>query len=125
MIKLVPVAALLLCASCNSLNAIERQQYKNLMAQGAETANEQSPTLAAVLNILPGFGDLYNGEWGAFALDFLFWPPSVVWAIPQGAVTAGNLNEKATISFYTVGPGQNQGLDPNFSPSAAPKLVSE
>ncbi|MHC4820341.1 MAG: hypothetical protein ACYTDX_01305 [Planctomycetota bacterium] len=62
---------------------------------------EKTPVLAALLNILPGGGDVYNGEWGAFALDFLLWPLSPVWAIPQGAVTSGNINKKATIAYYT------------------------
>ena len=37
--------------------------------------------------------------------------PSVVWAVPQGVITAKNTNKKATIAHYTVGPGVGQGYD--------------
>ena len=94
--------------ACNSLSQHEQQQYDNLISQGASPQTPHNPALAAGLNLLPGIGDLYNGEYGAFALDLLLWWPSVVWAVPQGAITADNYNKKATIIYYTVGPGAGQ-----------------
>lgn len=101
----------LLASACNSLSPHEEQQYWNLMAQGAEPVVKKKPAVAGALNLLPGFGDIYTREWGAFALDFLFWWPSVVWAIPQGVMTAENINRKATIAHYTIGPGTSLGFD--------------
>ncbi len=100
-----------LLAACQSLSPQEEQQYQNLMAQGAEPIEKKDPVLAAGLNVLPGIGDIYNGEFGAFVLDLLLWFPSIAWAVPQGAVTAGNINKKATIAYYTSGPGADQGYD--------------
>ncbi len=115
---IVLVIALLALPACEQLNPIEKQQYENLMFQNAPPIKEKSPWVAGSLNLFPGFGDIYTGHWGAFALDFLFWPISIVWAIPQGAVTAGQHNKKATIAFYSVGMGQGR-FDPNRAPGAS------
>src|SRR5689334_12660092 len=110
------VAALLLLLAfspaCENLSPMEKQQYENLMAQGAEPVKEKKPWLAGSLNLLPGFGDIYTRHWGAFCLDFFTWPISILWAIPQGVVTAGHHNQKATIAYYSIGPGQGR-FDPN------------
>ena len=108
----VALASVLVCTGCSSLSPIEKQQYENLICQGAEPIVEKKPGVAAVLNVAPGFGDLYNKQYGAFALDFLLWWPSVIWAVPQGAATARNLNKKATIAYYTLGAGKGQ-FDPS------------
>lgn len=119
------IAAGILClvTACNSLDPIEEQQYANLIAQGAPPVEKKNPAVAGSLNLILGFGDIYNKEWGAFALDFLLWWPSVVWAIPQGVITAGNINKKATIAYYTIGEGRNQGFDPNKMVAAPPKVL--
>ena len=57
---------------------------------------------------LPGGGDIYNRKWGAFAADLLLWVPSIVWAVPQGYITAEQINKKATIAHYTSGPGRGR-----------------
>ena len=108
--------------ACNSLSPMEKQQYENLIAQGAEPVEAKNPTVAGALNLLPGVGDIYNGEWGAFALDFLLWYLSPVWAVPQGAITAGNTNKKATIAYYTIGKGRNQGYDTSESAKAVARV---
>jgi len=100
--------SVLVGAGCSSLSPVEKHQYENLICQGAEPVVDKKPGVAAALNVLPGIGDLYTKQYGAFALDFLFWWPSVIWAVPQGAVTAGNLNKKATIAYYTLGAGKGQ-----------------
>jgi len=107
------LALLLTLCACNTLTPLERQQYDNLLAQGAEPRHEKDPTTAAVLNLFPGFGDIYNGEWGAFALDLLLWYPSILWAVPQGAVTATNYNKRATLAYYSIGAGKALGFDMN------------
>lgn len=114
--KSLAVAALALAlTSCAGLDSIEEQQWLNLQAQGAPEVEEKSPTLAAVLNLALGAGDIYNGEWGAFVLDLLLWWPSVAWAVPQAAITANNINKRATIAYYIAGPGRGT-LDPNLAP---------
>lgn len=111
----------LLCA-CNSLTPLEEQEYDNLIAQGAKPVEKKNPSVAGALNLFIGIGDIYNKEWGAFVLDLLLWWPSVVWAVPQGAITASNINKKATIAYYTIGEGKNQGHDVGMNPSAPPKM---
>jgi len=112
------ILLILLCGiGCNSLTSIEEQQYQNLISQGAIPHDPKSPALGALLNILPGIGDIVNGEWGAFALDFLLWPISVIWAIPQGAITASNINKHETIAYYKIGPGKGK-YDPNYCPDS-------
>jgi hypothetical protein len=102
--------ALMLSQGCASMNYDETKQYSELEAAGVECEDVVSPVTAGVLNVLPGFGDIYlasgdygNGgpSWGAFALDFLLWTPSVVWAIPQAVTTANTINKKACISAHS------------------------
>jgi hypothetical protein len=122
LLRTLAATALLSCAACNALSPLEQQQYQNLIDQGAEPVEEKNPTLAGGLNLVLGFGDIYNGEWGAFVLDLLLWVPSVVWAVPQGVVTANNINKKATIAYYTVGDGRDRGFDANRTAGAPPRI---
>jgi hypothetical protein len=69
---------------------------------------EYTPLTAGLLNLLPGIGDAYNGQWGAFVANFLTWPLSIVWGIPEAATTATNQNHKETVYFYTLGPGKER-----------------
>ena len=63
--KKFAIVFLFMIGACSSLTPTEELQYENLIAQGAEPITVKSPTTAAMLNILPGGGDIYNGEWGA------------------------------------------------------------
>ena len=97
-----------LLSGCASMSKYETDNYKELEELGAPCEKVAEPGAAAVLNILPGFGDIYlasgNGanssNWGAFVLDLLFWPVSVVWAIPQAGITATNINKKECVGYY-------------------------
>jgi hypothetical protein len=67
----------------------------------------KSPTLAAVLNILPGIGNFYLAAgteethmWAIGAVNLLFWPVSVLWGVPEGAIDASTINKKETIYYY-------------------------
>ena len=33
-------------------------------------------------------------------VNILFWPSSIVWAAPQGAIDAGTLNEREMLYYY-------------------------
>ena len=94
----------LLLTGCQSLSQEEQLEYRTLMWKDAEPIQVKNPTTAALLNVLPGIGDIYNEQWGAFCVDFLLWFPSVVWAVPQAAMTAKNINKKATIAYYRANP---------------------
>ena len=123
--RLFPLAALLLTlGACSTLTPLETQQYENLLAQGAEPIQAKNPTTAAALNLLPGFGDIYNGQWDAFGIDLLLWYPSILWAVPQGALTAKNYNKRATIAYYSIGPGKELGFDPNGPRAEAQRTQS-
>lgn len=102
------VAVLLWTAGCQGLNTWEKQAYRNLEMQGAPEQETYSPVLAGILNILPGGGDAYLGQWGAFVGNLLLWPYSVVWGIPEAAITASNMNKKETVYFYLMGPGKGE-----------------
>lgn len=95
---------------CVSLRTAERYQYqelsKRLPAVGLEPERTKDPTLAGVLNILPGIGNAYIGQWGLFACNLLFWPLSIAWGVPQAAIDAGTINKQDTVYYYSFGPGK-------------------
>ncbi len=74
----------------------QEADLQRIEAAGLPKLEPKSPAAAGALNLLPGNGDAYNGEWGAFVCNLLLWPLSVVWGIPEAAVTASNLNKQAT-----------------------------
>lgn len=114
------VVSLFGLAACQGLTAADEIRYVNLLSQGATPVKKKEPLVAAALNLGPGLGDIYTGQWGAFALDFLFWMPSSVWAVPQGYMTAKNINKHATLAHYTVGGGAHFGYDPTQQMSKLP-----
>jgi hypothetical protein len=111
--------------ACQSLTVTERQQYDNLISQGAEPIEKKDPAAAAFLNVGPGLGDLYLEQWGVFWLDFLLWYPSVIWAVPQGYVSATNINMRETVVHYTIGKGAGFGYDINRYKSPAISSTEE
>ncbi len=108
----------LFIASCTTLTHTERTKLEEIKAKGIQIPHEQvkHPGVAGALNVLPGFGNFYlaAGEYGDSSqwlygfLNLLFWPVSVVWAIPQGAIDAGILNKRHTVYYYTYGEGKKE-----------------
>lgn len=94
------------CGGCRGMESWQRAEYQNVKAAGLPEFEPKSPAVAGALNLLPGFGDAYNGEWGAFVCNLLFWPISVVWGVPEAAVTASNINQQETWAYYYHGPGK-------------------
>jgi hypothetical protein len=107
--------ALLLLQSggCVSLSPAEKDTLKDIRAAGLDDTKiqEKSAVAAGILNILPGFGNFYlaigtdepaQALYGV--LNLLFWPPSVIWAIPQAAIDANTINKKATVDYYVRDP---------------------
>ena len=110
---------LVLLQGCAGLSPEEALQYQEMEASGqAEKCKDvKSPTLAAALNILPPFGDLYlKGEskrqdvyWNnhVYSQSFNFGialasPYAIPWAASAAYVTADNLNKRACIQTYRV-----------------------
>lgn len=102
-----------LCVSmigCASLKVSEKYEYpkleSRLSAVGLEPEKIKDPTLAGALNILPGFGNAYIGQWGLFAVNLLLWPISAAWGVPQAAVDAKIMNKQATLYYFGQGDGK-------------------
>ncbi|MFH1230570.1 MAG: hypothetical protein V1709_03645 [Planctomycetota bacterium] len=113
MIKKLVLLVLCLCfTGCVSMSGMEKVQYQKmhyeLQKVGLPEFEENNPTTAGALNILPGVGNAYLGQWGAFVANLIFWPYSILWGVPQAAIDAGTLNEKETFYFYTFGLGKEQ-----------------
>ena len=116
---LLMLTALTLMSGCTTLTRQEQMQLQQLKSQGItldrpvgnfETPN--SALMAGLLNILPGVGNFYlafgNGSDTTHALygfgNLLMWPLSVVWAVPEGAIDAINLNKRELIYYYKYDP---------------------
>ena len=100
----------LMLNACASLSPVEQAQYqaleKDLKATQLQEVEKKNAAAAGVLNVLPGFGNLYLGQPGLFVANLLTWPISPVWAVPQAAIDAGNVNKKHTIAYYNYGEGK-------------------
>ncbi len=81
--------------SCSSLNTSQRQEMREWKAQSL-VVEEKNETVAAALNVLPGFGDFYNGNIAIGAGNLLLWPLSILWAPVGGATGAAEVN------YYTT-----------------------
>ncbi len=112
-------AAIISLSACTTLTRQEHMELQKLKAQGVTIdkpvgswERPASPAGAALLNILPGFGNFYlasgNGAESSHflygALNLLTWPLSVLWAIPEGAVDANNINKREMIYYYKFDP---------------------
>jgi hypothetical protein len=97
-------------SGCATMAPHEKIIYSEIQDAGAMCEVVAVPSTAGALNILPGGGDIYlaggrganPANWGAFALDFLFWPVSIVWAIPQAVVTAEEVNKIECVRYYSL-----------------------
>ena len=136
---LLTLAAVTICAMTASCTHVGRYEQIELIElkhkHGISVENPQtelweppkSPVLAAVLNILPGVGNFYlcNAEsthcaYGA--LNLLLWPLSVLWAIPDGAISANAINEKDLLHFYKY---NNKGKDLLKAKSDSPEEIGD
>jgi hypothetical protein len=87
-----------LLTSCSSLNSLQHRELKEWQAKNI-AVEEKNPTTAAVLNILPGIGDFYNGNPGYGVANLLTWPLSILWAPVGGASGADVANYYSSKSY--------------------------
>ena len=136
-IALTFASALIFC-SCSSLNHHEQVSIRSLQSHGITidkpTGNwdkPASPAGAALLNILPGFGNFYlamgnagdSSHYVYGALNLLVWPISVLWGVPEAAIDANSINKRELIYYYTFDAEGKQALaDRNLAFSSGGKL---
>ncbi|KZX69072.1 MULTISPECIES: hypothetical protein [unclassified Alcanivorax] len=98
---------------CTSLSRADEVRLRELNAVGIQDTEVKvkHPGVAGGLNLLPGFGNFYLGigtnegaQWTYGFLNLLFWPASVIWGVPQGAIDANTINKKETVYYYTYDP---------------------
>jgi len=90
--------SILLCVfftSCATVSSHEERKLNEWEAQGV-AVKEKDESTAAVLNVLPGVGDFYNGNVGYGVVNLLFWPASILWAPIGGADGAKEKNYEAS-----------------------------
>jgi len=109
-----------LAAGCASLGHQERSTLRELKSVGISPTEQtiKNPYLAGGLNLFPGFGNFYLGI-GADepvqilygVLNFIFWPPSILWGVPQATIDAVTLNKRETAFYYQFNPQGISKLD--------------
>ena len=110
------ILSLILLSACTHLTHHEQRALRELRAKGITIDHPKcnwekpaNPASAALLNILPGFGNFYlaSGNGGQSdhylygTLNLLTWPISVLWGIPEAAIDANRINERELIYYYT------------------------
>lgn len=95
---IAPLLCLSFLVSCASINSSQERELREWTAKDLKQ-EEKSPGLAAGLNIFPGFGDFYNGNYGYGTVNLLLWPASVLWAPVGGANGAKEVNYFATKAY--------------------------
>ncbi len=101
----VPIAMIFaLCSGCISMQREEVDAYYELKSVGVPTKIVKSPAAAGFLNLLPGFGSFYlaqgtdqRSQWYMFGVNFLLWPVSITWGIPQAIIDANTINKLETV----------------------------
>lgn len=117
-IFLLSATATIILAGCTNLTYHEQQEITRLQYQGisidrpsGQWEKPASPLLAGVLNILPGVGNFYlasgnagdSSHWLYGFGNLLTWPLSIIWAIPEAALDANNINKRDMLNYYRYG----------------------
>ena len=112
---LLALAVAVTSSGCVSLSQGDEMKLRELRSVGIplEAVQKKNPGTAGALNLLPGFGNFYlasgtnqSSQWTYGFLNLLFWPLSIVWAIPQAATDATAINKMETVYYYSY---TNQG----------------
>ena len=126
--KILLSIAILAFAGCTNLTRLEELELRTLKGQGVSVdkpvgswERPASPAGAALLNILPGFGNFYlaSGNGGDSyhylygTLNLLAWPISVLWGVPEAAIDAKKINERELIYYYKFDPQGRKEFEAN------------
>lgn len=107
------LAGIWACVGCVSMSGADRAAYREIRALGLDTSagDIKSPVLAAGLNILPGIGNFYlaagsdeGSQWVYGILNFLAWPLSIFWGVPEAGIDASTINKRETVYYYQLNP---------------------
>ena len=79
-------------SGCHTPTHAQWREYEDLKESKVELYEPYEPGVAAALNVLPGVGNAYNGDWGLFVVNLLLWPYSVAWGVPEAYISARNKN---------------------------------
>ena len=109
-VSVVFVCLVLVASSgCISMSRGDKGFYREIEAAGldVDAGRVKSPIVAASLNLLPGFGNFYlaigtdQGSQAIYGfLNFLVWPYSVLWGVPQAGIDARTINKLETVYYY-------------------------
>ncbi len=136
-IFLLSATATIILAGCTNLTYHEQQEITRLQYQGisidrpsGQWEKPASPLLAGVLNILPGIGNFYlasgnagdSSHWLYGFGNLLTWPLSIIWAIPEAALDANNINKRDMLNYYRYG-SQNTTA-PTYSQPQRPQYYN-
>lgn len=117
--KILSAIIAIMLTGCTSLTRLEQQELHVLRGQGVTVdrpaGSWEKPASAggaALLNILPGFGNFYLAMGNAGdsdhylygAINLLLWPLSVAWGIPEAAIDAKTINQRDMIYYYKFDP---------------------
>ena len=117
--KILSLFVAIALSGCTSLTHLEQRELQVLKGQGVTVdrpvGSWDKPASvggAALLNVLPGFGNFYlamgNGGDGDHylygAINLLLWPVSVLWGIPEAAVDAKTINQREMLYYYKFDP---------------------
>lgn len=107
--KLLSLLLALSLIGCVSLRPGEKEMARELQNYGVDLKEygNKHPGMAGGLNVLPGAGNFYlavgtgeSDQWAIGFVNLLFWPISILWAIPEGAIDANTINTRATLDYY-------------------------
>jgi len=103
----------LLMSGCVNVPISDQNMYDELKELGVKTKDHKikSPTLAGILNILPGCGSFYLSRRSGHhkqiligSINAYFWPFLIVWGIPCAIVDANRINRLEVVKYYKTDP---------------------
>ena len=77
------------------MQKVEYQAYEN----SGVLIEEDDPTSAALLGLLPGGGSFYVGETGLGIVNLLFWPLSILWD-PISGYQGAQMNNLSVTQYH-------------------------
>ncbi len=101
---------------CSTINLTRREKdvLYELKQYGIFEPEEiyKDPDVAMALSFLPGCGNVYLAvgetgrtyQWALAALNFITWPISIFWSIPQTSADADLINKREMVYYFRLHP---------------------